>query len=455
MLRHLLRVLRRTLAPEESARLRWARRIYVPIVTRVLARKVKRTGYRPMNVLRPPKNKRGPVRNAQEIMRLSELQDRALKLPSNPRILILALAHLGDFVLSLRAMQTLRESFKGANITIVCAPWCVEWAKKLDSFDRIVPFAFFTELNRDWTGSSPELLARFARLELGHFDIAIDMRHDPDTRPCLYRVSSIFRAGFVAPVEDGLPHLDVVLPSVENMIVPRSDARRSLHAETRLQLLACAVVCVFAQEQRHPVQKLVSQSSSSRSGRRQAVLAISAGDPIRCWSANRFAELGCALVHLYNCDIIVLGGRAELIEVNELVAQLPSGRAVAKANISLSDLPSHIATADLFVGHGTGVSHLAAVLGVPTIALLTGVSPLDVWQPVGPRTVVLTNQVPCSPCGFKYPKQCAFGVKCLSEISTKDVLRAIADLIGEPSSAVGARPLGGLSQWQEGARRAG
>jgi ADP-heptose:LPS heptosyltransferase len=408
----------------------------------------------PENVI-PPENERELMRNAQESMRLLELPDRALKLPRTPRILILALAHLGDFLLSLRAMRSIRECFKGANITIVCAPWCVEWAKKFGSFDRIVPFAFFTELNRDWTGSSPELLARFARLELGHFDIAIDMRHDPDTRPCLYRVSSIFRAGFAAPVEDGLPHLDVMLPSVENMIVPGSDVRRSLHAETRLQLLASAVVCVFAQEEGHPVEKLVSQSSSSRSGRRQAVLAISAGDPIRCWSADRFAELGCALVHMYNFDIIVLGGRAELIEVNELVAQLPSGRAVAKTNISLSDLPSHIATAELFVGHGTGVSHLAAVLGVPTIALLTGVSPLDVWRPVGPRTVVLTNHVPCSPCGFKYPKQCAFDVKCLSEISTRDVLKAIADLIGEPSSAVGARPLAGLSQWQEGVRRAG
>jgi ADP-heptose:LPS heptosyltransferase len=326
---------------------------------------------------------------------------------------------------------------------VVCAPSCTEWARQSNTFDRIIPFAFFTELNRDWNGPSPEVLVRFSRLDLGRYDIAIDLRHDPDTRPCLYRVRSVFKAGFFAPIESGYPYLGLMLPSVENMSMPGIDAPRSLHAETRLQLLASAVANVFARGQGHPVQKFVSRPSSSRSLRRQAILAISAGDPIRYWSTNRFVELGAALVDLYDFDLIVLGGKADLIEVNELVAYLPVGRAVPKTNVPLSDLPSYLATTDLFVGHGTGVTHLAAALGVPTIALLAGVSPLDVWQPVGPKTIVLTNRVPCSPCGFKYPQECEFHVKCLGEVSTNDVLRAVADLIGGSSGDISQHLLHG------------
>src|SRR5947199_4612759 len=87
----------------------------------------------------------------------------------NPSILILQLAHIGDFVLSLRAARKIRAAFPDSPITLVCASWNLEWAKSIGLFDRVIAFDFFSRLNKDWNGSNPALFARFEALDLGGF----------------------------------------------------------------------------------------------------------------------------------------------------------------------------------------------------------------------------------------------------------------------------------------------
>lgn len=51
-------------------------------------------------------------------------------------------------------------------------------------------------------------------------------------------------------------------------------------------------------------------------------------------------------------------------------------------------LVSTLESAGLYIGHDSGITHLAAMLGVPTIALFRGSDPI-LWHPLGPRVVVL------------------------------------------------------------------
>ncbi len=116
------------------------------------------------------------------------------------RIVLLSLAHIGDFVLTLRAISALRSSFPDASFSLVCGSWNVGWAKTLGWFDEVIPFNFFTELNRNWSGPASDAVTSFVQLMHGkRYDIAIDLRHDADTRPLLYRIDADFRAGFYAP----------------------------------------------------------------------------------------------------------------------------------------------------------------------------------------------------------------------------------------------------------------
>jgi len=344
-----------------------------------------------------------------------------------PKIIILLFAHFGDFLVSLRALQRIREAFAESSITLVCASWNAEWARRTKLFERVVVFDFFPRLNRDWRGPDSEIYDRFAALPLGSHDIAIDLRHDPDTRPCLYRIDAKVRAGYAAPVELGHPHLDLMLPAVENLLLSNGD-EYSLHAELRLELLANAVVSAYARRSAaHPVHTLVDQGGDVSPARPFAILSLSAGDKIRYWPATRFAEVAVALIDR-QLEIVVLGGGAESAYVGQLVSLLPRGPIKVMIDAPLEKLPALLARASLYVGLGTGLTHMSAMLGVPTVAILSGVSPVSVWRPVGPRTIALTGQTPCSPCGLTDEIQCPFSVACITAVRAVDVLAAVDDL---------------------------
>jgi ADP-heptose:LPS heptosyltransferase len=358
-----------------------------------------------------------------------------------PRLVILQLAHIGDFIVSLRAVKTIRRGFPQADITFVCGSWSVDWAIGIGLFDRVVAFDFFTRLNANWTGPTNELFDRFESLGLGAFDVAVDLRHDADTRPCLYRIDAHVRAGFFAPPQPGRPPLDLMLPSVE--LIPFGDGREySLHATLRLDLLASLVVSAFADDGPHPLAAMAGATSASKRPP-FAILSVSAGDAIRRWPTDKFVDLGRRLIENYGVDLLIVGGGAESALVQEIVDALPTGRAFSRIDLSLIDLTVEVGRSSLLIGLGSGVTHLAASLGVPTITLLSGVSPVDVWRPVGPRVVNLVGATPCSPCNLKNESECPFDVVCLREIPPERVLAVVGQVWRRPET------LGAVRCWAE------
>lgn len=341
------------------------------------------------------------------------------------RIVLLSLAHIGDFVLTLRAISALRSSFPDASFSLVCGSWNIGWARTLGWFDEVIPFNFFTELNRNWTGPASNALSSFAQLMHGKsYDIAVDLRHDVDTRPLLYRIDADFRAGFYAPSEPGMPGLDMMLPSFENI----DGNGRSIHAEARLMALSEAVIAAFSSCGEHPIQGLLN-ASTSRSIPPYAVLSIGAGDPIRQWPIDYFRELASGIAESLALDILILGGQAEESLARELAQLLPAATTHMAIGVPLERLPDIVSRSTVFVGHGSGTTHLAAALGVPTVAILSGVSRIDIWRPVGRRAVALTGQTKCAPCGLRQPGDCPFGVGCMSAITPAHVLEQIEAML--------------------------
>lgn len=342
------------------------------------------------------------------------------------RVLLISLAHIGDFVLGLPAIKTLRDAFPNAQFSIVCGSWNVTWAREIGWFDEVIAFNFFTELNRDWTYARPEQYAEFTKLLAGRsFDIAVDLRYDSDTRPLLYRVNASFRAGYAAPEEPGLPKLDLMLPTQRHM----GEAGLALHASLRFMALADAVIAALAVNDPHSIKNLVSQTHHSFGSSSYAVLSIGAGDPIRQWSMENFATLARLIDETFDLDIIILGGHAEADQARAIADALASQRVHLAIGLPLRDVPSLLSAATAYVGLGSGMSHISAVLGVPTVTVLSGVSNVETWKPLGPRAVSLFAQTPCYPCGLRQIDECAFGVRCLTAITPNLVVDAMAQVL--------------------------
>lgn len=156
------------------------------------------------------------------------------------------------------------------------------------------------------------------------------------------------------------------------------------------------------------------QATSGRGGPRVLLHPGSGGKP-KCWPIDRFEVLATALQD----DVRQVAWMIGPVEVDwygqEFVCRLARTAPVTYED-DLLKAASAIATADVFVGNDAGIAHLAAALGVPTVAIYGPTSP-DVWHPVGPIVRVLHGGGPPDP---------------FEGVGVPDVFRVVAELCAAP-----------------------
>lgn len=109
------------------------------------------------------------------------------------------------------------------------------------------------------------------------------------------------------------------------------------------------------------------------------------GSPAKNWPVVRFAEL--VRVRARGVPWLLVSGPAD-DEVSRPLAGLPG--AVRATNLPVRVLGALLSRAALYVGNDSGVTHLAAASGAPTLALFGPTDPAT-WSPVGPRVEVVAS----------------------------------------------------------------
>lgn len=160
-------------------------------------------------------------------------------------------------------------------------------------------------------------------------------------------------------------------------------------------------------------------------GRAAVALAPGAVGPAKRWPAAAYAELARRLI-ADGMAVWVLGGPAEKSLAQEIVG---STEARDLTNSDLREAILALAAASAAVSNDSGLVHVAAALGTPTIGIFGPTSPWH-WAPLNPLVAAIQakSELPCRPC---HKPVCRFGHHhCMSEI-TPDVVfsateRAIA-----------------------------
>jgi ADP-heptose:LPS heptosyltransferase len=120
-----------------------------------------------------------------------------------------------------------------------------------------------------------------------------------------------------------------------------------------------------------------------------------AGSAAKCWPAEAFARTITTVASRARVNVAVHAGPADHEATTALRRQIGAGVAWL-VEPSLSTLAGALAHATIFLGNDSGVSHLAAALGVPSLALFDARH--RAWRPWWPgartRTVTLTDTVP-------------------------------------------------------------
>ncbi len=111
------------------------------------------------------------------------------------------------------------------------------------------------------------------------------------------------------------------------------------------------------------------------------------GGRLKCWPIENFVHLARQMqVHGARCECLIGPVEEEIFsddEIRQLESTMP-----ARLGMSLDHCAEYIGSSRVFIGNDSGVTHLAAALDVPTLAVFGATDPVH-WRPLGREVHVI------------------------------------------------------------------
>ena len=148
--------------------------------------------------------------------------------------------------------------------------------------------------------------------------------------------------------------------------------------------------------------------------------------PAKQWGPERFAKAAQEIAPR-GLSIVLVGSRDDDAAAQATIRSL-EGPVRTRDLTGATDLPALVgvlAGADVVLSNDSGVMHVAAALGRPTVGIFGSTSP--VWTSAdAPWVRNLYAAYPCSPC---FRRTCPIGYGCLRSIEATDVTRAALEVM--------------------------
>ncbi len=322
------------------------------------------------------------------------------------RALVVRSGAVGDCILTIPVFRLLGRCYPSAEIDVLGNPTNLEpivsagLAGRSVSIDRAVVSPMFGA-----ESSIPDRTAAIFR----DYDLVVSYLPDHDGRfrrnlkaSCTARVLS----GKAHPAPDSRLHMSHVLQSilVENGIGP------SERLPPDLSSLSTG----------SGFPRLIERLNIPGPDRPFIVLHPGAGSPEKRWPVPNWCEL-IRIVRAMHLAPVVTEGPADRSIIDAMRQDLGDEMPRCLSNLPLVELGQLIAGCHGFVGNDTGVSHLAAAVGTPTIALFGPTDPA-IWAPRGRMVEILWGgRVIKGDAGIPTSVGRAAGTEALADISVEQV----------------------------------
>lgn len=146
--------------------------------------------------------------------------------------------------------------------------------------------------------------------------------------------------------------------------------------------------------------------------------------PAKRWPPERFAAVANA-VSAARGDVewVLFGVAADAGAGGEISRQIAGRQTNLIGRTTLSELMDRLSECALLLTNDTGTMHLAAALGVRTVAVFGSTEP-RLTGPLGPGHRVLRHQVECSPC---FLRECPLDFRCMKAVTVEETARAVLE----------------------------
>jgi heptosyltransferase-2 len=295
------------------------------------------------------------------------------------KILVIRGGAIGDFVCTLPAIAALRQQFPETHLELLGYTRTSQLAlasNLVDQFHSIESRALATFFARG--GPLPVDLAEY----FASFGLILSYLYDPDE---IFRTNigicskAQFLVGPHRPSETGSVHAtDAFLRPLERLAIFDADPIPRLTFPGRSDPAAIAAASLIA----------AAQSRSKDSGAPLLALHPGSGSPRKNWPEANWFRLLDSLGKRQELRLLLVGGEAEEDRLTRLADAVQSPNLQIAQNLPLAELAQQLQSCTAFVGHDSGISHLAAAVGVSTL-VLWGHTNASVWSPRGPNVELL------------------------------------------------------------------
>ncbi len=271
------------------------------------------------------------------------------------KILFITANRVGDAVLTTGLLSWLIDRYPDASFTIACGPYGADLFRAVPRLERLIVMK-----KKKWNGHWLDLW----RVCIGtKWDMIVDLRNSAISR-------LLFRKKLAAHGKSGGRHKVVENGAVLGLSPP-PDPRIwiSPDAEKESDAMIPTGVPVLA-------------------------LGPAANWPLKQWPVDYFICLAKALTEnggaLKNAFVMILADTHERAQIEPLLKAIPDEKRIEIIGRDLQTAAACLKRARLYVGNDSGLMHLSAALGTPTLGLFGPGFP-DIYGPWGPRCALATT----------------------------------------------------------------
>lgn len=340
-------------------------------------------------------------------------------------ILVIKLSAIGDVILSVPSLRSIRAKYKDAAIKVlvgIASREALDRCSYID--DRIVCDLAGRDKGLKGLWNVSESLRKCC------FDIVIDLQNNKKSHLLAFLSMAPLRYGYNNGkfsfllnnrIKDDAPYLDPIE-----------------HQFRVLKLAGIKPLDKYLELWPGPSDdekaEAILKDSWIKTG--QEIVGINVGASSRWlsknWPPRYIAQLCDRLAKEFNIRSVLTGTKEDSAIIESIRENASSKPITASGKTGILELASLIKRCKVYITPDSAPMHIASAVGTPFIALF---GPTDPARHVAPskKCTVIRKDMKCSPC---YNPNCSKRTKCMNSITVEEVFEAVKDIISKKAVSV-------------------
>ncbi|HYG41056.1 MAG TPA: glycosyltransferase family 9 protein [Cytophagales bacterium] len=354
-------------------------------------------------------------------------------IPDVKKIAILRSGALGDFIVVLPAIESIKQTYPDAEIVLLGSPWLKPFLEdRRTPFDRFLSVPVYSGV-REENAEDPDLFsleAFFKSMQEEKFDIALQFQGKGlSANPFIKRLGAKLTVGMETPDTESLDrsirYYYYQSEPLRFLEIVKLIGGKPVDPEPKVK--------VFRKD-KEEIEELLPEITNKP----YIVLHPFAMDIRRSWPLEKFAELG-EILHEIGFTIVFTGSKQdkELVETIFSKGEFPAINACGI--LSLGGLCALLSKSHLVVSSDTGPLHLARAVGAKTIGIYWAPNLIN-WGPLtrSNHRPVISWEMQCPICGIMpnqpYPfepqgETCSHNISFVKNVQVGEVLNEVKEML--------------------------